>query len=60
MVTIKFLKPATSDTTAETIFPDKDAKLMRESLFSEGRFDFSIHILVRDSIGKIVAEVDGD
>ena len=59
-VTIKFLRPATSDITAETIFPDKDATLMRESLLSEGRFDFSIHILVRDSIGKIVAEVDGD
>ncbi len=33
---------------------------MRESLLSKGRFDFSIHILVRDGIGKIVAEVDGD
>ena len=59
-VTIKFLRPATSDTTAETIFPNKDAKLMRESLLSKGRFDFSIHILVRNSIGKNVAEVDGD
>ena len=33
---------------------------MRESLLSLGRFDFSIHIVVRDSIGKIVAEADSD
>ena len=33
---------------------------MRESLLSKGRFDFSIHIPVRDGIVKIVAEVDGD
>ena len=33
---------------------------MRKLLLSMGRFDFSIHIVVRDSIEKIVAEVDGD
>ncbi|MBV32653.1 MAG: hypothetical protein CMK36_04365 [Porticoccaceae bacterium] len=59
-VTIKFLRPATSDITAETIFSDEDAKLMRKSLLTVGRFDFSIHIVLRDSVGKIVAEADGD
>jgi uncharacterized protein (TIGR00369 family) len=29
-VTIKFLRSVTSDITAEEMFPDKDAKLMRE------------------------------
>ncbi|MAH73816.1 MAG: hypothetical protein CBC09_06870 [Cellvibrionales bacterium TMED49] len=59
-VTIKFVRPATSDITAETIFSEEDAKSMRESLLSAGRFDFSIHIVLRDSIGRIVAEADGD
>jgi|TARA_A100001015_G_scaffold225647_1_gene254766 hypothetical protein len=59
-VTIKFMRPATPNITAETIFPDKDGRLMKKSLLSMGRFDFSIDIVVRDSIGRIVAEVDGD
>ena len=33
---------------------------MRKLLLSMGRFDFSTHIVVRDSIEKIVAKVDGD
>jgi uncharacterized protein (TIGR00369 family) len=57
---IRFLRPAISDITAEALFTEQEAQLMTSSLKSTDRYDFSIHILVKDSSGKIVAEADGD
>ena len=57
---IKFLRPAMTDITAETEFTADDAAAMKKALESTGRYDFTIHIVVRDTAGKVVAEADGD
>ena len=57
---IKFLRPAMTDITAETEFNADDAAAMKKALESTGRSDFTIHIVVRDTAGKVVAEADGD
>ncbi|MDB2399853.1 PaaI family thioesterase [Porticoccaceae bacterium] len=57
---IKFLRPAMTDITAETEFTADDAAAMKKALESTGRVDFKIHIVVRDTAGKVVAEADGD
>ena len=57
---IKFLRPAMTDITAETEFTADDVAAMKKALESTGRFDFTIHIVVRDTAGKVVAEADGD
>jgi uncharacterized protein (TIGR00369 family) len=57
---IKFLRPAITDITAETEFTKDDAAAMKKALESTGRYDFTIHIVVRDTAGKVVAEADGD
>ena len=57
---IKFMRPAMTDITAEAEFTAEDANTMRASLETTGRYDFTIHIVVKDTAGKIVAEADGD
>ena len=57
---IKFMRPAMTDITAETEFTVENAKTMKASLETTGRCDFTIHIIVKDTAGKIVAEADGD
>jgi uncharacterized protein (TIGR00369 family) len=56
---IKFMRPAMSDITAETCFYDSDAKAMSTALELTGRYDFSIHIIIKDINEKVVAEADG-
>ena len=57
---IKFLRPAMTDIPAETEFTAADAAAMKKALESTGRIEFTIHIVVRDTAGKVVAEADGD
>ena len=56
---IKFMRPAMTDITAETEFTAEDVKTMKASLEATGRYDFTIHIVVKDTSGKVVAEADG-
>jgi acyl-coenzyme A thioesterase PaaI-like protein len=57
---IKFMRPAMTDITAETEFTVEDAKTMKASLETTRCYNFTIHIIVKDTAGKIVAEADGD
>ena len=57
---IKFMRPAMTDITAETEFTADDVKTMKAGLEASGRYDFTIHIVVKDTSGKVVAEADGD
>ncbi len=56
---IKFMRPAMSDITAETFFYDSDAKTMLTELEETGRYEFLIHIVIKDINKKVVAKADG-
>ena len=49
-----------TDITAETLFTEQDAAAMKVALADTGRFDYTLHIEVKDAAGKIVAEAKGD
>ena len=57
---IEFLRPAMTDITAETVFTEQDAAAMKAALAETGRFDYTLHIEVKDAAGKVVAEAKGD
>ncbi len=57
---IKFMRPAMTDITAETEFTAEDVKTMKASLEATERYDFTIHIVVKNTADKIVAEADGN
>ncbi|MDE0876010.1 MAG: YiiD C-terminal domain-containing protein [Porticoccaceae bacterium] len=56
---ITFLRPAMTDITAETEFSPADALTMKTALESTGRFSYTLHIVIKDTTGKVVAEADG-
>ena len=56
---ITFLRPAMTDITAETEFSPADALTMKTALESTGRFSHTLHIVIKDTTGKVVAEADG-
>jgi len=56
---ITFLRPAMTDITAETEFSPADALAMKTALESTGRFSYTLHIVIKDTAGKVVAEADG-
>ncbi|MCS5593602.1 MAG: PaaI family thioesterase [Porticoccaceae bacterium] len=56
---ITFLRPAMTDITAETEFSPTDALAMKTALESTGRFAYTLHIVIKDTTGKVVAEADG-
>ena len=56
---ITFLRPAMTDITAETEFSPADALTMKTALESTGRFFYTLHIVIKDTTGKVVAEADG-
>ena len=53
---IKFMRPALSDITAETRFPDDRVEAMVSSLKATGRHDFGLCAVIRDADGEVVAE----
>ena len=57
---IKFLRPAMTDITAETEFSPADASAMKDALEATGRFAYKLHVVIKDTAGKVVAEADGD
>ena len=57
---IKFLRPAMTDITAETEFSPADASAMKDALEAAGRFAYKLHVVIKDTAGKVVAEADGD
>ncbi|MFQ3346125.1 MAG: hypothetical protein ACI89A_000663 [Porticoccaceae bacterium] len=59
-LSIKFLRPAMTDITAETEFSPGDASAMKAALEATGRFAYKLHIVIKDTAGKVVAEADGD
>ena len=56
---ITFLRPAMTDITAETEFSPADVLTMKTALESTGRFSYTLHIVIKDTTGKVVAEADG-
>ncbi len=56
---ITFLRPAMTDITAGTEFSPADALTMKTALESTGRFSYTLHIVIKDTTGKVVAEADG-
>ena len=56
---ITFLRPAMTDITAETEFSPADALAMKTALEATGRFSYTLHIVIKDTTGKVVAEADG-
>ena len=56
---ITFLSPAMTDITAETELSPADALTMKTALESTGRFSYTLHIVIKDTTGKVVAEADG-
>jgi acyl-coenzyme A thioesterase PaaI-like protein len=56
---ITFLRPAMTDITAETEFSPADALTMKTALESTGRFSYTLHIVIKDTTGKVLAEADG-
>ena len=56
---ITFLRPAMTDITAETELSPADALTMKTALESTGRFSYTLHIVIKDTTGKVIAEADG-
>jgi len=56
---IDFLKPATSDIIAETVFTEADVQIMKEGLAKDDRYDFELKAVVKDSNDVIVSETVG-
>lgn len=56
---ITFLRPAMTDITAETEFSPADALAMKTALEATGRFSYTLHIVIKDTAGKVVAEAEG-
>ncbi len=56
---INFKKPAFSDITAEAHFSSVDAEKMNTALATNGRYDFDLEILIKNTDGDVVAEATG-
>jgi len=59
-VTIRFLKPARTDLTAEAFLTDERVKDLQDKLMRHGEAGFELDAVVRDNNGAIVAETSAE
>lgn len=56
--TIRFLKPGRTDLTAEFQLSDADVAEVKASILAQGRMDWVRKVVIYNSQGEIVAEVE--
>lgn len=59
-VTIRFLKPARTDVSAEAFFADKRVEALQDKLILRGEASFDLDAVIRDNHGTIVAETSAE